>query len=82
MRILRRDDMDTWERTSPDTRDDRLRELVDALPVKKRHLVSRVFFGGAPLAHAAAEIRMDVPEARTALTQALEVLYGSLQETD
>lgn len=74
--------MDTWEREAPEPRDERLRELVDRLPADKRHLVSRVFFGSAPLAHAAEEIDMPTPEAREALTNALEWLHGALQEAN
>ena len=40
MRIERRDDMDTWAEEHPEERDEQLRELVDGLPLRERHLVS------------------------------------------
>jgi len=82
MRIERRDDMDTWAEEHPEERDEQLRELVDGLPLRERHLVSRVFFGGAPLAHAAEEIDVPTPIARELLTNALERLGRALQKED
>lgn len=82
MRQFLDDRTDLWEALPPEFRDDALRELVDALPEKHRHMVSRVFFGGAPLAHAAKEIGVSPPTARQFLIDALETLRGALSEED
>ena len=63
-------------------RDDRLRELVDGLPKKQRHMVSRVFFGGAHVKDAAAEIKLSPPTGRQLLENGLGRLRRALQEED
>lgn len=82
MRILRTDQMDNREAPEEPFRDDRLRELVDALPARQRHLVSRVYFGGDTLTQAAAEIKLETPKAKALLTEALEKLRRALQTED
>ena len=74
--------MHTWAEPPDVFRDNGLRELVDELPPNQCHLVSRVFFGGAPLAHAAEEAGLAVPTARALLASALEVLRVALSEED
>lgn len=82
MKIFREDQPDLWEALPDEFRDDTLRELVDALPERQRHMVSRVFFGGAPLAWAAREIGVSPPTGRQILTEGLGVLRGALSEAD
>lgn len=60
MRIYRRDDFELDEEPLPPPRDERLRELVDKLPRDQRHMVSRVFFGGATVTEAVAELKLTV----------------------
>lgn len=82
MRFLRDPDPDLWAVPEPEFRDDHLRELVDALPRRQQHLVSRVYFGGAPLETAAAEIRVSPALAKRLIDRALKELRGALQEED
>jgi DNA-directed RNA polymerase specialized sigma24 family protein len=82
MRWYRESDPDQWEDQGPPPRDERLRELVDQLPRRQQHLVSRVFFGGAHLTEAAAEIKMKPLVAGRLLERALEGLRRALQEED
>jgi DNA-directed RNA polymerase specialized sigma24 family protein len=82
VRIYREDQTDLWEDPPPVFRDDRLRELVDELPEKQCHLVSRVYFGGAALKTAAAEIGVSPPTARQILEDALGALRDALSQED
>jgi DNA-directed RNA polymerase specialized sigma24 family protein len=82
VRIYRDDQADLWEEPPPVFRDDRLRELVDELPEKQCHVVSRVYFGGAPLKVAAAEIGVSPPTARQLLEDALWSLRDALSQED
>ncbi len=82
MRIYREDQVDLWEDPPPVFRDDRLRELVDELPDKQCHMVSRVFFGGAPLKVAAAEIGVSPPTARQIMEDGIARLRDALSEED
>jgi len=70
------------ENPEAEFRYERLRELADELPEKQAHVVSRVFFGGAPMKTAAAEIGVSAPTARQILEDALETLRNALQEED
>lgn len=79
-RFYRRDDMDAWQSVEPPNRDDHLRQLVDELPEDQQHLVSRIFFGGAYAADAAAEIGMEPRKAREQLRQALDTIRARLHE--
>lgn len=79
-RFYRRDDMDTWASQEPCGRDDHLRQLVDELPEAQQHLVSRIFFGGAYAADAAAEIGLEPRKARDELRKALDTLRAALHE--
>lgn len=74
--------MDSRESPEEPFRDDNLRELVDGLTPHKRHLVSRVYFGGAFLTEAAAEIRIDINKAKALMAEALEELKHALQTMD
>ena len=60
MRIYRRDDFELDPEPEPPFRDNRLRELVDKLPKDQRHMVSRVFFGGATVTQAVSELDLFV----------------------
>lgn len=70
------------EDPEPVFRDDRLRELVDELPERQAFIVSRVYFGGAPLKTAAAEIGVSPPTARQILEDALEGLREAMSQED
>lgn len=80
MRWYRVDDFDTWESQDETSQDVELRRMVDLLEDDARHLVERTFFGGAPLAHAAAEIDMTRARAEGVLNRALEQLKEWLAE--
>lgn len=82
MRWYREADPDQWESHDPPQQDEHLRELVDSLPRRQQHLVSRVFFGGAPLTEAAAELNIDTDRAKRLLEIALETLRCALSEED
>jgi DNA-directed RNA polymerase specialized sigma24 family protein len=56
IRWERRDDMDAREAPAAEFRSELLRELVDKLPAKQRHMVGRTIFGGASMIQAAKEI--------------------------
>lgn len=78
MRWWREGEPERWAEPEPVFRDDALRELVDSLPSRQRHMVSRVYFGGAHVTDAAAELRIDEAEARAILAKALDRLRRSL----
>ena len=82
MRFYRDDRPDLWEEPEPEFRDDRLRELVDGLPRRQRHLVSRVYFGGVPLKQAAEEIRLSPKDAKRQMEIGLGRLQRALREED
>lgn len=82
MRFLRDPDPDLWANPEPEFRDDRLRELVDTLPRKQAHMVSRVYFGGASLEVASTEIRVTPVQGKRILERALEGLRNALSEED
>jgi DNA-directed RNA polymerase specialized sigma24 family protein len=64
IRWYRRDDMDDLPAPGEGFRSDLLRELVDQLPAKQRHVIERTFFGGASLLQAAAEAGVSPKHAR------------------
>jgi DNA-directed RNA polymerase specialized sigma24 family protein len=74
MKWYRRDDMDLMPAIEPVYRSDRLRELVDKLPLEQQHLISRVYFGGATVAEAAAEIEIPEYRAKGQLNRAFATL--------
>jgi DNA-directed RNA polymerase specialized sigma24 family protein len=82
MRFLRDDRPELWEDPPPVFRDDHLRDLVDSLPKRQQHMVSRVYFGGASMEAAAAEIRISPLVAKRLLDRALGSLRRALQEED
>lgn len=79
MKFDRYADADLWESQAPPPRNEQLRELVDGLPKIEQHLVSRVYFGGAPLTEAAEEIGVEVTVATRLLKGALRMLRDALQ---
>lgn len=78
MRFLRVDDLDEWESTEAAPQDVGLRRLVDHLDPPVRHVIERVYFGGAALAHAAEEIQMTRPQAERLMKQGLAQLQDWL----
>ena len=82
MRFYRDDRADLWEEPEPEFRDDVLRELVDGLPRRQRHLVSRVFFGGVPLKQAADEINLSVKDAKRQMEIGMGRLRDALRKED
>jgi DNA-directed RNA polymerase specialized sigma24 family protein len=72
-------DMD--DRASPEEplRHERLRELVDALPPEQRHVVERVYFGGASITEAGAEIGVTYARAKDHLNDAIQQLRDLLE---
>jgi DNA-directed RNA polymerase specialized sigma24 family protein len=81
-RPLSLDQLGDMEQPEPALRSEQLRELVDGLPKQHRHMVSRVYFGGAPVTDAAREIGVTQSVAKRLLREALEGLRGSLLEED
>lgn len=71
-----------YEEPEPEFRDDKIRELVDMLPKKQRHMVSRVFFGGEHVKTAAAEIKVSAPTGRQLLENGLERMRRAMSEED
>jgi DNA-directed RNA polymerase specialized sigma24 family protein len=79
LRMYRSDKLD--ELASPDApfRDDRLRELVDALPSNQRTAIERTFFGVATINEVAEELNVSGKTARNLRAQALQNLHDMLQ---
>jgi DNA-directed RNA polymerase specialized sigma24 family protein len=82
MRFYRVEDMDIYESKDAVLRSDEIREMVDALPKKQRHMVERVYFGGSHVQSAGAEIGLSPSNAQLALSLGLEALRGSLSPQD
>lgn len=78
LRMYRTDKLD--ELASPDApfRDDRLRELVDALPKNQRTVIERTFFGVATINEVAEELNVSGKTARSLRALALESLKEAL----
>lgn len=82
IRWYRRDDMDDMAGLGGEFRLDILREFVDGLPDKQRHIIERTFFGGAPIQTAATELKVSTKHARELRTQAFEALRSALLCSD
>lgn len=80
IRWYRRDDMDDLESLTEPHRHEVLRELVDGLAPKQRHVIERTFFGGAPLLQAAAEVGVSPKHARELRAAALARLRELLHD--
>ena len=78
IRWHRRDDMDELGNQPGTFRLDILRELVDELPEKQKHIIERTFFGGAPLLEAAAELKVSPKHARELRAAAFDHLRDAL----
>lgn len=63
-----------WRSAEEPYRSEELREAVDKLPKAQRHMVERIFFGGEPMNHAAAEIGLTPAKGKTALQKGLVAL--------
>jgi hypothetical protein len=74
--------MDARAAGDPPEQDPELRRLVDWLPPVQRHLVSRTFFGGMFLAHAAREVGLPKRMARNQRDAGLAQLKLWLTEGD
>jgi len=59
-----------------------LREMVDDLPPKQRHMIERVFFGGASVTAAGAELGLAAVRAKTHYEKGLATLRGLLQSNE
>ena len=80
IRWFRVEDMDLYaSQDQPVSRSNKLREMVDALPDMERHLLERVFFGGAPMCVVAQELKVSEKRAREIRTRALGLLRGMLE---
>lgn len=62
----------TYESAIPPVRSELLREIVDHLPVRERHMVERVVFGSEHAAVAGRELGLDPSESRQLLALALD----------
>lgn len=82
MRFFRVEDMDIYESKDAVLHSDEIRNMVDALPKKQRHMVERVFFGGEHIQTAGAEIGLSPSNSQLALAKGLESLRGSLSPQD
>ena len=82
MRWYRSNEPDLWAEPEPPFRDDRLRELVDGLPLDSRWMIERVYFGGASVTVAAKEITMSFDQGQRALKRGLGALRGELSKED
>lgn len=74
IRWFRQEDMDLFPSQDEAGRMDDLREMVDNLPPKERHIIERFFFGGATLCQIADELKVSQKHARLLRTRALERL--------
>ena len=66
--------MDELASNDQPERSELLRELVDQLPPKERHVVERTFFGGATLTLAASELKVSSKYARLLRRRGIEQL--------
>jgi len=66
--------MDELPTGQPPERSELLRELVDQLPPKERHVIERTFFGGATLTLAASELKVSSKYARLLRRRGIEQL--------
>ena len=82
LRQYRRDDLDDWAALDEPTQDEPLRVMVDSLPAVQKHIVERVYFGGATITEAAKEAGINVKQARTEEASALKALRALLREAD
>jgi DNA-directed RNA polymerase specialized sigma24 family protein len=80
MRFFSTEDLDLFEAPPSGVRIERLRELVDELPRLERHLVSRVFFGGADLQTAGEEVGLSKHRRKVVMERGLETLRKALLE--
>lgn len=63
-----------WRSIEEPFRSEEIREAVDKLPRKQRHMIERVYFGGEFVSHAAAEIGLSEARGKTALEKGLVAL--------
>jgi DNA-directed RNA polymerase specialized sigma24 family protein len=73
-------DLDLLAAKGPEPRSDALREAVDQLPPEQNHMVSRVFFGQASIAVAAAEIEVSPARGQELIRRALKTLKKKVQQ--
>lgn len=71
-----------WRNEEAAFRSEALREAVDALPARQRHMIERVFFGGEYVSHAAAEIGLKEAPGKAALEKGLVALREYLSQED
>lgn len=67
-----------WRNVETPFRSEEIREAVDALPPRQRHMIERHFFGGEFVNYAAAEIGLTPAEGKGALEKGLAALRGLL----
>lgn len=67
-----------WRNEEAGLRSEAIREAVDKLPRKQRHMIERHFFDGEFVSHAAAEIGLTETQGKTALEKGLVALRGVL----
>ena len=82
MRYERHGDMDLFAVQEAETYNDRLRQLVDELDGLERHVVERLFFGGAHLKTVASEAGVSKETAKRALQSAFDKLRPLVLEDD
>lgn len=82
VRFDRYADMDVYAAEGEPFRCDQLRELVDRLPERQKHIIERLFFGGADLLSVAAEIGISPKRARELRAEAFESLRAAVLEDD
>jgi len=80
MRFYRTDGMDDLPTPDPVYRSDTLREHVDRLPAKQKHIIERLYFGGADLLTVAAEIGISRKHARDLRDKAFATLQAKVLE--
>lgn len=78
MRFWRIENMDDYTHEDPPVRQTELLALVDSLPRLERHILERVFFGGAPLSVAGREVGLDPDAAGVIRDRALGRLRGNM----
>lgn len=84
MRWSSHEDMDIFETPRRPIHSDRLRELVDSLPVAQRHLIERVYFGALPggVERASREVGLSAKQGKVQLGAALETIRQAVLEED
>lgn len=80
IRFLRVEDPDLWAAREDVPRDERLRELVDALPEREKHMIERTFFGGATLTLASAELGLSRSTGARILREGMQRLEEWLRD--